>query len=729
MRYFLVPLFTGICFLGWSQAPQFINYQGVARDGAGVPVINRSISLKFEILQGTATGSVVYTDLQEPAATTNALGLFNTRIGRNGTLGSINWQAGPYFLRISIDTSGGSNYTPLGAQEIVSVPYALATPPPALTYSGNLLTVNGSTVNIAQAAAITVSGGTNVSVTGGPDYTVTSTPTLNLAGNSLSIAGGNAVALPVTNMTGAGIASVVPAAGTDFTVNVPAPVYSPVTGVLTMGSATALVSPPLVFNNSILTSGPVSNSVIIPAGVTVAGSGMVNVAGAPNYTVSAIQPSLQLSPNNVSLSITGGNTVTLPAAFPQTTVTGTGIASAAAFGAGTNSFNVNVPLPTYAPLTGILSFGSQVAAVIPTLMISGSTISVGPASNSVSLSGSFPWAQSTGAVTLSTGSDRIGIGSNAAAPSAKLDVQGESSLTVPVIKANNINSANSAAALDVSSAGSLAMQVTSSNAGGIGGSFSSTGGIALKADNNSPFYTFQATNSNALSSSYAGYFDGGFVARGKGGATNLVLSARNSSVDVFVIRNDGNVGIGTSTPTQKLEVAGSVKITDGTEGAGKALISDATGNASWQPLTLVTTAAFSGHYLPIVSATPTNFSTPIGTFNKVNADTKVSVTVQTHVTVQDMNGLNAVRFEVLLGANSAVASTGRVSYFKDNGGSSSTDNYLPVTIIAEFAAGLPAAAYNVNISVVGVGGAGTASDIYLDPGNYGASSVIIKEYR
>jgi len=45
----------------------------------------------------------------------------------------------------------------------------------------------------------------------------------------------------------------------------------------------------------------------------------------------------------------------------------------------------------------------------------------------------------------------------------------------------------------------------------------------------------------------------------------------------------GNVGIGTTVaPTAKLEVAGQVKITGGTPGAGKVLVSDATGLASWQ---------------------------------------------------------------------------------------------------------------------------------------------------
>lgn len=50
----------------------------------------------------------------------------------------------------------------------------------------------------------------------------------------------------------------------------------------------------------------------------------------------------------------------------------------------------------------------------------------------------------------------------------------------------------------------------------------------------------------------------------------------------------GNVGVGTITPSSKLEVAGQVKITGGTPGAGKVLTSDAVGLASWvDPNTLV----------------------------------------------------------------------------------------------------------------------------------------------
>ena len=49
-----------------------------------------------------------------------------------------------------------------------------------------------------------------------------------------------------------------------------------------------------------------------------------------------------------------------------------------------------------------------------------------------------------------------------------------------------------------------------------------------------------------------------------------------------LITGNGNVGIGTNSPMAKLDVAGIIKIADGTQGIGKILTSDANGLSSWQ---------------------------------------------------------------------------------------------------------------------------------------------------
>ena len=63
--------------------------------------------------------------------------------------------------------------------------------------------------------------------------------------------------------------------------------------------------------------------------------------------------------------------------------------------------------------------------------------------------------------------------------------------------------------------------------------------------------------------------------------TNLQVEAVSGD-QVIITRDSGKVGIGTLSPAVKLDVIGTVKITDGTQGTGKVLVSDANGQASWQ---------------------------------------------------------------------------------------------------------------------------------------------------
>ena len=59
------------------------------------------------------------------------------------------------------------------------------------------------------------------------------------------------------------------------------------------------------------------------------------------------------------------------------------------------------------------------------------------------------------------------------------------------------------------------------------------------------------------------------------------LSIANDGAYVMDIDNTGNVGIGTSTPSTLLHVNGKLTISDGSQGNGKILMSDANGKASW----------------------------------------------------------------------------------------------------------------------------------------------------
>jgi len=121
----------------FAQSPEKMSYQAVIRNSSNVLVTNTSIGMQISILQGTASGTAVYVETQNP--TTNANGLVSIEIGGgtvvSGTFASIDWSAGPYFIETKTDPSGGTNYTITGTSQLLSVPYAL--------YAANAGTANG----------------------------------------------------------------------------------------------------------------------------------------------------------------------------------------------------------------------------------------------------------------------------------------------------------------------------------------------------------------------------------------------------------------------------------------------------------------------------------------------------------------------------------------------------------------------------------------------------------
>jgi len=66
--------------------------------------------------------------------------------------------------------------------------------------------------------------------------------------------------------------------------------------------------------------------------------------------------------------------------------------------------------------------------------------------------------------------------------------------------------------------------------------------------------------------------------------TDDSMHFETNGTDRAVIDANGNVGIGTTTPGAKLDVAGSIKITGGTPAVNEVLTSDANGLATWEPI-------------------------------------------------------------------------------------------------------------------------------------------------
>jgi hypothetical protein len=115
-----------VCQLS-AQVPQAFNYQAVARNSSGVLISNKSIGIKINIHQVSASGTVVYSETFTP--TTNQFGLFTLPIGQGapvtGVFSTINWSTGNYYLQVEIDPSGGASYTDMGTSQLLTVPYAM----------------------------------------------------------------------------------------------------------------------------------------------------------------------------------------------------------------------------------------------------------------------------------------------------------------------------------------------------------------------------------------------------------------------------------------------------------------------------------------------------------------------------------------------------------------------------------------------------------------------------
>ncbi len=90
-----------------AQVPQAINFQAIARDGSGSPMVNTNIQIRLSVIDSAQSGIVVYQELR--ALQTNAYGSFSFQIGVNpayttvGTFQSINWGTGNKHLKIDYE--------------------------------------------------------------------------------------------------------------------------------------------------------------------------------------------------------------------------------------------------------------------------------------------------------------------------------------------------------------------------------------------------------------------------------------------------------------------------------------------------------------------------------------------------------------------------------------------------------------------------------------------------
>lgn len=111
----------------YAQPPLAIQYQAVVRDAEGILVTNQRVAYEISIKSGSIDGTTVYTETH--IDTTTDKGLSTLMIGKGtpklNSFSSIDWSYNDYFIQISIDINGGTDYTEMGTSQLLSVPYAL----------------------------------------------------------------------------------------------------------------------------------------------------------------------------------------------------------------------------------------------------------------------------------------------------------------------------------------------------------------------------------------------------------------------------------------------------------------------------------------------------------------------------------------------------------------------------------------------------------------------------
>lgn len=129
-----------------AQAPNKISYQSIIRNSTGVLLSNATVGIKISVLQGSSSGTVVFSENHTAATNTN--GLANVEIGTgtaiSGSFANIDWANGTYFLKTETDITGGTNYTITSTTQMLSVPYAMYANSSASAQ--NAWSINGNTI-------------------------------------------------------------------------------------------------------------------------------------------------------------------------------------------------------------------------------------------------------------------------------------------------------------------------------------------------------------------------------------------------------------------------------------------------------------------------------------------------------------------------------------------------------------------------------------------------------
>lgn len=533
-------LFSIVTITSRAQSPQAIPYQAVARDANGLTLVNTNLQVRFTFIDSTIS-TIDYQETQ--AVNTNSFGLFTANIGQGtpviNTLSDIDWSiSGNEYLQVEIDFGGG--YVNMGSTRLLSVPFAL------------------------HAKSASTSADNHWGASGNDIYK--------------------------SNIGNVGIGTVTP------------------NGALHVASDISndeLVVGENVFNQNDASAriqlGSTTNSALMRIGQS--NSNFLSVGWVPNFldpNLSVGQLSTFNPANALLLQRFGGNLGIGGVLTPQHRVS-----------IGDPSFDVqNIGLRTYTNdanvWKGAGAFGYSSGSVIMGELYGVPTIG----GHNADLSG---WSN----LAINPDGGNVGIGTNN--PNHRLEVRGN-------VWMGNQQPSVFTAVNDAIYLGSPRKYLSNTLGANIDGSVDWINLMSHPLSKGIMFGTSGPNDTDPHSAPTANMVvrSTGEIGIGvaapeaqlhiyrPGNATNVVIGGSPSSNahtalvletsadqsgyssiqsvsqagqlwgDLALNSAGGNVGVGTTTPTAKLHVNGSLKINDGTEAAGRVLTSDASGNATWQ---------------------------------------------------------------------------------------------------------------------------------------------------